>query len=118
MCKNHVTSLEITTELGDLSKEGVKFDDGKLRYDLIPIEALCELAKVLTYGANKYAERNWEKGLTYSRVYAAALRHIFAWWNNNDIDDESGFHHLSHALTNIVFLVTYIQRGVGVDDRP
>lgn len=98
---------------------GVKFDSDKPRLDLVPAEALFALGKVLGYGATKYAARNWEKGITYSRVYAAALRHILAWWSGEDIDPESGLPHLWHALTNIVFLTTYTRRDMKeFDDRP
>ena len=54
----------------EVSKEGLKHDQGKLRFDLIPPEALIELAKVLTYGASKYNDRNWEFGMAYGRLYA------------------------------------------------
>ncbi len=69
---------------------GKKFDEGKLRMDLIPPEAIKGLAKVLTYGADKYGEKNWLNGLSYSRVYAAIQRHLWAFWEGEDNDDESG----------------------------
>ena len=37
-----------------------KFDDGKLRLDLLPTESLKEVAKILQYGAEKYGENNWK----------------------------------------------------------
>ena len=98
--------------------EGVKFDQEKPRLDLIPPEVIEELGIVLGYGAKKYAERNWEKGMAWSRVYAAALRHILKWWEGEEIDPESGLPHISHALCNLAFLVTYCRRDIGTDDRP
>ena len=44
--------------------EGVKFDQNKTRYDLLPPEFLESTAKILGFGANKYGERNWEKGMS------------------------------------------------------
>ena len=41
---------------------GVKHDSGKLRMDLVPPEAIKAMADVLTSGAAKYGDRNWEKG--------------------------------------------------------
>jgi len=45
----------------------------------IPTRQLPGIARVLAFGAKKYAERNWEKGLQYSRVFAAAQRHATAY---------------------------------------
>ena len=90
--------------------EGVKLDDGKLRMDLISPESMEELAKILTYGATKYEDRNWEKGILYSRVYAALLRHLVKWSKGEVFDTESGLRHLSHAFCNLMFLVTYDKR--------
>ena len=88
------------------SLNGRKFDSDKLRYDLIPPVIDEELAKILTYGAKKYGENNWQSLENFNnRYYAALRRHIEAWRNGEDIDEESGEHHLSHALTNIAFLV-------------
>jgi hypothetical protein len=95
----------------------VKYDGGKTRYDLLPPEFVEAVAQVLTYGAEKYAARNWEKGLPYGRVFAAIMRHLWAWWRREDRDPESGLSHLAHAACGLAFLVTYTERGVGADDR-
>ena len=55
----------------DKFEEGVKNDDGKLRYDLIPVRPLAEVARVYTIGAKKYSDYNWRKGIKWSRIYAA-----------------------------------------------
>ena len=49
----------------DLAKAGVKFDEGKARYDLIPPEGPYAVATILEYGAKKYAARNWEQGMDW-----------------------------------------------------
>ena len=97
--------------------EGVKFDSGKRRVDLVPTEAINALADILTAGAVKYGAHNWRKGMDWSRVYGAAQRHLLAFWGGDDIDDESGMPHLWHALTNIAFLVSYQALSAGRDDR-
>lgn len=73
-------------------------------------------------------ERNWEKGMKWSRVYGAALRHLFAWFAGRgptaksflfgDLDDEWKFSHLWHAGCCIVFLISYEEWQIGEDDRP
>jgi len=97
--------------------EGVKFDQGKLRMDLLPPDVLVALAEVLTDGAAKYGDRNWEEGMAWSRPYAALMRHLLAFWGGQDTDPESGHPHMWHVLTNAAFLVAYQQREVGEDDR-
>jgi hypothetical protein len=85
---------------------GIKFDDKKLRYDLLPVEPIEDLVKVLTYGANKYRPDNWKKVEPYNdRYYAAAMRHLQAWRRGEMQDKESGLPHLAHALCCIVFLL-------------
>ena len=104
--------------LGLAKTEGVKFDSGKLRMELLPPDALEALARILTDGAEKYGARNWEKGMAWSRPYAALQRHLLAWWGGQDVDPESGHPHLWHVLTNAVFLTSYQIREIGEDDRP
>lgn len=98
---------------------GTKYDQEKLPFDLIPIEPLNQLAKVLAFGAQKYDRFNWTKGFKYSRVYAATLRHLFAWYAGEDNDPEgSECSHLAHAMCNLVFLLEFIKTHPELDDRP
>lgn len=99
--------------------EGRKDDSGKLRYDLVPVDAHREFVRVLTEGARKYEDRNWEKGINYSRCYAAAQRHMNSWFEGNSIDPEFGINHLAHAICCLNFLLAYELRGMEeFDDRP
>jgi len=98
---------------------GKKFDMGKLRMDLIPIGVLKGLARALTYGADKYGDRNWEDGFSWSRAYGALLRHLTAWWDGEEMDHESRLHHLDLALAEMAFLHTFLNEHYdGFDDRP
>lgn len=93
--------------------EGVKFDSQKLRWDLLPFDALEEVVKVYTYGATKYDDRNWEKGIKYSRVYGALLRHLMAWVGGKIFNKEDGnVLHLSQVVWNALALLTYEVRGM------
>jgi hypothetical protein len=98
--------------------EGRKDDHGKTRYDLMPPELMEGTARVLAYGATKYAPRNWESGMHWGRPFAALMRHMWAWWGGEDTDPETGFSHLDHAACCIAFLMAYRARKIGVDDRP
>lgn len=97
---------------------GVKYDQDKLRYDLISPMSNEATAKVLTYGAKKYNDRNWENGIAYSRLYRAALGHLQDFWRRNDIDSESSLRHLDHAAANIHMLQHLSIVGPKMDDRP
>ncbi len=96
---------------------GIKHDSGKLRWDLLPPEPIEGIVKVLTIGAAKYSDRNWESGMSWSRVFAALMRHLWAWWRGEDNDPETGESHLDHAACCILFLRTYAARCIGTDDR-
>ena len=85
--------------------KGMKFDNGKLLYSLIPPETTKALAEVLTYGANKYAPNNWQLVDNAEVRYTDALfRHLEAFRSGETHDPESGLHHLSHVLANVAFL--------------
>lgn len=98
-------------------EEGTKFDSDKPCMELLDPYAMEQLAKVLTFGAKKYAAWNWAKGLSYSRLAGAALRHIFAYMRGEDLDPESGLPHTAHALCCLMFLVSMPQRHPEMDDR-
>jgi hypothetical protein len=92
---------------------GRKDDGGKIRVDLLPIGALQEVARVLTFGANKYGANNWQNVEPRSRYYGAALRHLFARGRGETHDSESGLPHLAHAACCILFLLS---AEAGFDD--
>lgn len=99
--------------------EGRKDDIGKLPWHLLPWDAVEGIVEVLRFGAGKYGERNWERGIAYSRVYSALIRHLVAWWRRAPADDETGLSHLKHAGCCLLFLLAYEARGMQrLDDRP
>ena len=95
-----------------------KADGGKARYDLLPPHALDEIAHVLAYGADKYGADNWRAGAAWSRYFAAAMRHLWAYWRGENLDDETKRHHLAHAACCVLFLLECARCDIGTDDRP
>lgn len=96
---------------------GIKHDEGKVDFALLPILPLREVARVWTYGKKKYSAWNWTNGFTYSRPYAAALRHIFDWARGQTYDEETGIHNLAHAICCLSMLIEFELKGTGQDDR-
>ena len=111
----HLQNLQ-GEELSELA--GIKYDQGKAPLGMIPSVALIEEANVLAFGAEKYDRDNWRKGMKWSRLLDAALRHITAYNEGEANDEESGISHLAHARCCLGFLLHYAKHGTGEDDRP
>jgi hypothetical protein len=91
---------------------GMKFDEDKLRMELIDPYFIEEVAEVLSYGAEKYDENSWQLLEDAERRYKGALlRHLYAYLRGELDDDESGLKHLQHAATNIMFLLYFARQG-------
>jgi hypothetical protein len=98
--------------------EGIKHDEGKNRLDLIPTEALEEIGKVYTFGAQKYNANNWRLGFKFSRIIGATLRHFYRFMRGEDHDQESGLLHLAHAGWGILTLISFfVAKRDELDDR-
>lgn len=97
--------------------EGRKEDTGKLPLDLLDPYALSQIARILQFGANKYNANNWRGGIIWSRLYGATLRHLFAWWDGEDLDPETGISHLAHAACELMFLLNFERDFRDGDDR-
>jgi hypothetical protein len=100
-----------------MSEGGLKYDGNKPRMELVPDRAIEDVAKVLTFGAAKYAAHNWRKGIDYSRLLGAALRHIHAWNRGETLDPESGLNHLAHATCDLMMILEQDYTNPERDDR-
>lgn len=94
-----------------------KFDSDKPPVGLIPQQALLAEAKVMAFGAEKYGRDNWRKGMEWSRLTDAALRHLLAFIDGETLDPETGLPHLAHVRCCAAFLLTYAAQNLGHDDR-
>lgn len=101
-----------------MKKEGLRYNDGKVRLDLITPEMTEGIGTVLTKGAQKYAERNWENGMAWTKVIASLKRHLLELEKGDDFDRETGLLHVNHILCNAGFLATYYRTHPELDDRP
>jgi hypothetical protein len=88
--------------------QGVKYDNGKPQWSLLPFKALGQVVEVLTYGAKKYAPDNWKKVPDARRRYIdAGFRHLTAYASGETNDPETGKHHLAHAICCMLYLVAF-----------
>lgn len=81
---------------------GIKHDGNKVRMDLLPWRGLWAVGEVMTSGAKKYGERNWEQGIENWRLVAAALRHITKHVCGYATDPQTGHLHLAHAAASLL----------------
>jgi hypothetical protein len=121
-CRKDITtsSIEHILKRNKVSREagGTKDDKDKPRVDLIPPEAIWAMSDVFTFGAKKYGDRNWEKGIAANRLFGAVQRHLWQWWMGFDLDEESGLSHLSHAICSFAMLIATVSRRPDLDNRP
>lgn len=88
-----------------------KDDNGKLRWDLLPLDVVEKLVEIYEFGANKYEENSWrtiENG--YKRCRAALFRHLTSYDKGERVDPESGKSHLAHAAWNALSMVYFAER--------
>lgn len=100
-----------------LNVAAVKHDGTKPPMHLIDSEFLEDLARVLDFGRQKYGASNWRKGMEWSRLYSAAMRHMVAWNRGENLDHESGQSHLIHAACTLMFLHWHCSHKQELDDR-
>lgn len=106
-----MTEVRTTSSTG--GQKGVKL----ARFDLIPAKPMWQVAEVYGKGAQKYEDRNWERGYEWSKSIGAMHRHINKFEQGEDID-EDGSPHLAHAVFHCLALLEWAQTHPEFDDRP
>jgi 5'(3')-deoxyribonucleotidase len=96
---------------------GIRHNEGKLRYDLVNPLAHEGMVDVLTFGANKYSDHNWEAGMAWTKVIQSLKRHLAAIEKGEDYDEETGKLHADHVQCNAHFLSAYYRIFPQGDDR-
>lgn len=98
-------------------KKGIKNDQEKAGLHYLSSIWIHGVGQVLSFGAKKYADHNWRKGLHLSRLLGASLRHIFAFMSGEDKDPETGLSHLYHASCCLMFASEIHETLPEFDDR-
>lgn len=88
------------------------------RFELLPPSGIMLTAEVFGRGAEKYEDRNWERGVDWSLMFGAMMRHMWAWWGGETCDPETGLNHLGHAAFHVLGLIQLSETHPELDDRP
>ena len=94
-----------------------KYDAGKPPMGLLSTKALVKIAEVLAFGAQKYSSHQWRSGIEWQRLLDAALRHLLAFNDGQDIDEETGLSHLAHLGCCVMFLLEFEDTHPELDNR-
>lgn len=86
---------------------------GKGRFDLISLQGLFRLARWYELGAQKYNDRNWEKGMNISRYSDAAFRHLLKYIAGCDDED-----HLAAVAWNVMAIMHHEEKFPELQDLP
>lgn len=90
---------------GSDKDQSAKADKGKLELSLVNPELVKAVAEVRMYGTEKYGDsENWRK-VEPKRYVDALYRHLLAYIEGDEVDEESGLSHLAHMACNISFLL-------------
>ena len=93
----------------NINGSAMRFNRGKTRWSLVDFDALEDMVDVLDFGAKKYSDNNWKKGLKTTEIFESIMRHLTAYMRGEDLDSESGLPHTGHILCNAMFL-SYMQK--------
>ena len=88
------------------------------RFDLLPVEELWQVAEHYGRGAAKYSDDNWRKGYSWRLSFAAMQRHAMQFWGGEDVDKETGSHHLCGVIFHALTLMWFGKHRTQFDDRP
>ena len=101
-----IPTFEPFVSVEDAPTTGSKHDLGKPLMGAVPPNASLAVARVLTFGAEKYGRDNWRQvENAETRYLDAALRHINAYQRGEVADPESGESHLAHAVCSMMFML-------------
>lgn len=98
-------------------KLGERENKGKLKWSLVSWKALEPMIEVLMFGAAKYDNHNWKKGLKYTEICESLQRHMNSFLDKEDNDPESKLAHVGHILCNAMFLSYMFLFRKDLDDR-
>jgi hypothetical protein len=91
-------------------QKGLRYNSGKRKWSLLHFKSLEPMIEVLEFGAKKYEPKNWQRGLDKSEVLESLQRHLASLFDGEDLDKESGIHHIGHIMCNAMFYSYFMQQ--------
>lgn len=86
---------------------------------VVPMTVLAETGVAMVEGMLKYGRHNYRDAGILSSIYIdAALRHIFKFWEGQDLDPDSTINHITKAIASLIVLRDGFISGNVTDDRP
>lgn len=91
----------------------------KVSLSVVPMDVVLEASLGMLEGAAKYGKANYlASGARASVYYDGTLRHLNQWWLGEDVDPDSGLHHISKAISSLMVLRSCMLAAKFTDDRP
>lgn len=91
----------------------------KVPMSTVSARVMMEIGLGMLEGDRKYGRHNYRvAGVRGSVYYDACMRHIMAWWEGEDVDQESGLSHITKALSCLTVLRDAMLNNKFYDDRP
>lgn len=104
--------------MSEADGKAIRYNESKPRPTLFPVICYIHIIEILEFGAKKYSDNNWKKGLTYKSCLDSLERHLIKFKLGEDRDKESGFLHIGHVIVNAIFIMYFILTGrTDLDDR-
>ena len=112
-----------TSQEGKQQPKGINPKDligsKKVSITKFPMVALVHGAHAMMNGASKYGPYNWRDNSVIASIYVdAAIRHLASWFEGEEVAEDSGVHHLGHAMACMAILLDAQSSGNLYDDRP
>jgi len=108
---------KLNNSMNKLTNQGLRFNQNKPKWSLVPQSALLPMVQVLEFGAEKYAPYNWMKGLSVIEICESLKRHLDKFMEGENVDDESKLSHIGHIQCNALFLSWMMENKPSMDDR-
>jgi len=101
-------------------QQSLRYNSGKPKLSYFRrsfYKALEVIARIKEFGAAKYDDGNWRKGGKPDSEYLDSMdRHLDKWLHGETYDQDSGCHHLGHAIWNLCALLELNTTGEVIDE--